>query len=319
MVGEGRDSPILIYRIVLCMDRRPTNTFRNWASQGDLWLVSGLAVGCLAVVAAFFATAEGELTFFFMSDTLYLPSIYRDLFQLGGHLRDWSLNPAPNFFPDMALYFGLEWGLGSFIAASYVFPMVQFIGIVYFFRVALHLGAGLRDDRPAAFGAMMVAGIFLWSNFGWDFSATFQLLVNSFHQGAFLNTLMALCLLLWGVRRKGWPCVVLLFLLAAVASASDRSFWPLFSVPACLVLLLIAFRSDQRHRVLSLALVIAVGSATGYFLLRSSGLMTENPYQFMAFGRIGMSWHNFTDQFLRMFTGKDLMSFLMWVAVLALT
>jgi hypothetical protein len=134
---------------------------------------------------------------------------------------------------------------------------------------------------------------------------------------SFLNALMALCLLLWGIRRRGWLPAVLLFLLAAVASASDRSFWPLFSVPACLLLLLIAFRSDQRDRVLLLALVITVGSATGYLLLRYSGLMIENPYQFMAFSRIGMSWHNFVDQFYRLFTGKDLRAFLMWVASLA--
>jgi len=268
-------------------------------------------------VAAFFAAGEGELTFFFRADTLYLPSIYKDLFLQGGHLRDWSLNPAPNFFPDMALYFGLERGLGGFLAASYVFPMVQFMGIAYFFHLAFRLGTGLRDGRPAAFGAMMVAAVFLWSNWGWDFNLAFNLLVNSFHQGAFLNTLMGLGLLLWAVRRKGWLAVALLFLLAAVASASDRSFWPLFSIPACTVLLLAVCRSGQRGRLLLLALAIAFGSATGHLLLRHSGLIIENPYQFMAFGRIGFSWHNFIDQFHRLLTGKDLRAFLMWVAMLA--
>jgi hypothetical protein len=166
------------------MNYWPISAFRNWASKVDLWLVSSLAIGCLAVVAAFFAVGEGEMRSFFMSDTLYLPSIYRDLFQQGGHLRDWSLNPAPNFFPDMALYFGLEWGLGSFPAASYVFPMFQFIGIASCFHVAFRIGTGLHDGRPAAFGAMMVAAICLWSNYGWDFNLAFNLLVNSFHQGA---------------------------------------------------------------------------------------------------------------------------------------
>lgn len=294
------------------------NTSQNRVGREGPWVISSMAVGCFAIVAAFFAAGEGEFTYFFMSDSLYLPSIYRDLFQMGGHLRDWSLNAAPNFFPDMPLYFGLEWGLGSFIAASYVFPMVQFIGIVGFFGLALRIATGLRDGRPLAFGAMMVAGIFLWSNFGWDFSLAFHLLINSFHQGAFLNTLMALCLLLWGVRRKEWLSVVLLFLLAALASASDRSFWPLFSIPAFMVLLLTSLRSGQRGRVLLLALVIAAGSATGIYLLRSSGWNIENPYQFMAFNRIGMSWHNFIDQFHRLFKGNDLNAYLMWVAVLAL-
>lgn len=187
--------------------------FQTRKPNGALWLLAGLAVGCLAVVAAFFAAGERELGFFFSSDSLYLPSIYRDIFQEGGHLRQWSLNAAPNFFPDMGIFFMTEGLTESFLSATYIFPMVQFIGFFFFFHVALRLGTGLRDGRPATFAAMMVAMVFLWSIHGWDFYLAFLLLMNSWHLGALLNALMALCLLLWpSVARAGclsacWSCL----------------------------------------------------------------------------------------------------------------
>lgn len=276
-----------------------------------------MLTGCLAVAAAFLATGDWDLGFFFSSDSLYLPSIYRDVFERGGSLWDWSLNPAPNFFPDMLLFFGAEGVLGDLRAASYVFPMLQFIGIAFFFRTALRLGLGTTDERPAAFATVLVATIFLCSPYGGEFGFAFHLLVNSFHQGAFLNALMALCLLLWGVRRGGWPPVALLILMAVVASASDRSFWPLFSAPAFMGLLVAAFRSGHRKRMIMLAVAVAAGSAAGHQLLISSGLRIENPYQLMAFQRILFSWGNFSDQFGRLLSNLNLPGVITWIAVLA--
>ena len=39
------------------------------------------------------------------SDLLYLPTLFKDLTEWGGHLFEWRLTPAPYFFPDMLLYF----------------------------------------------------------------------------------------------------------------------------------------------------------------------------------------------------------------------
>ena len=38
---------------------------------------------------------------FLNSDTMYLPSIYYDIFKDGNSINTFHLNPAPNFFPDM--------------------------------------------------------------------------------------------------------------------------------------------------------------------------------------------------------------------------
>ncbi len=39
------------------------------------------------------------------SDMLYLPALFQDLTEWGGHLFEWRLTPAPYFFPDMLVYF----------------------------------------------------------------------------------------------------------------------------------------------------------------------------------------------------------------------
>ena len=42
---------------------------------------------------------------FFNSDHLMFPSVFKDLFLNKGHYKDWSLSPAPHFFPDIFIFF----------------------------------------------------------------------------------------------------------------------------------------------------------------------------------------------------------------------
>jgi hypothetical protein len=37
------------------------------------------------------------------SDALYLPTLFKDVFQHGGSIQDWYLTPAPYFLPDYPL------------------------------------------------------------------------------------------------------------------------------------------------------------------------------------------------------------------------
>ncbi|WP_218814773.1 hypothetical protein [Rickettsiella endosymbiont of Dermanyssus gallinae] len=42
---------------------------------------------------------------FFNSDSLMFPSVFKNLFLQHGHYKDWSLSPAPHFFPDFLIFF----------------------------------------------------------------------------------------------------------------------------------------------------------------------------------------------------------------------
>ncbi|MFT3884510.1 MAG: hypothetical protein QM724_03495 [Flavobacteriales bacterium] len=197
-----------------------------------------LAAGCLAVVATFLRTGSWDLDFFFTSDSLYLPSLYRDLFQEGGHLSEWSLNAAPNFFPDMGLFFLLNWLTGSFLAATYLYPVVQFVAIAVLFRAIARESTLAKDDRWVALGVGLLALVPLTGWWDGDFGYAFHLLINSFHAGAFVNALLCMWLLLRLIRGKGRWAWWILGLAIAAGSVSDRLFWVMFPIPAttaCLI------------------------------------------------------------------------------------
>ena len=69
----------------------------------------------LAVVIAYCGLAVGRvsLDLIYHADALYLPALYRDLAS-GQDLSSWSLPPAPYYFPDMLVFFGLNRLLGDF-------------------------------------------------------------------------------------------------------------------------------------------------------------------------------------------------------------
>jgi hypothetical protein len=58
----------------------------------------------LLAFTALFYLNQGLIDYFFNSDTLLLPSLFNDLFLHPSHYKDWSISPAPHFFPDIFLY-----------------------------------------------------------------------------------------------------------------------------------------------------------------------------------------------------------------------
>src|SRR4030095_5290526 len=80
----------------------------------------------LAVVVAYLGLAVGRLSLdlIYHADALYLPVLYRDLAS-GQDLSSWSLPPAPYFFPDMLVFFGLNRLLGDFRLAILAYGLTQ--------------------------------------------------------------------------------------------------------------------------------------------------------------------------------------------------
>ncbi|MES2142196.1 MAG: hypothetical protein V4471_04855 [Pseudomonadota bacterium] len=59
------------------------------------WLFS------LIIFASLIYLNQKYIGLFFNSDHLMFPSVFKDLFLNQGHYKDWSLSPAPHFFPDI--------------------------------------------------------------------------------------------------------------------------------------------------------------------------------------------------------------------------
>ena len=280
-----------------------------------------LLIGCAGIMATFLHLTEGDLDWFFSSDTLYLPALYRDLFQHGGHITDWSLNAAPNFFPDMGLFFLLNWIFGSFQVAFFIYPMVQFVIIACLFRAIVRESGIPTDAQALSLGVLLLALVPLTGWWGGDFGFAFHLLVNSFHTAAFVNALLCTWLLLrLRTRRGAWPWV-LLGAACALGSISDRLFWITFTTPATLACLAMALRSKRRWKWVAMAglvIVTTVLSYQGLILLQQAFPLTiENPYAYLAFDRILFSWGRFLDMLDIYLTGHALVIGTVVVGLLA--
>lgn len=265
-----------------------------------------LLVAGLCIMATFLHVQERDLDLFFMSDTLYLPSIYRDVFQEGGRFADWSLNPAPNIFPDMGVYFFLNALFGDFRWAHYVFPIVQFVLIIVFFRCIVRRVAPGTSDASLALGVLLLALVILTGWWGNDFGFAFHLLVNSYHGGAFVNALLCTALLLWTYDRPRVLTWTLLVLATAASAVSDKLFWVMFTIPAALVGLLLALRSPVRGRWVALVLTIVASTVLAHrgmlWVEEALPLEFEEPYAYLAFHRVVFSWGRFLDM-LRTYLG----------------
>ncbi len=283
---------------------------------------SALIIGCCSVVAVFLHASQQDLELFFSSDTLYLPSIYRDVFLEHGRFWEWSFNAAPNFLPDMGLYFLLNWVFGSFKMASYVFPIVQFLLVALLFRAIVRRSAISTSDPAIAVGMLMLALMVLTGWQGDDFGFAFHLLVNSFHGGALVNALFCTWLLLIVHGTSRWSPWLWLALAVAVGSASDRLFWVMFTVPSVCVLLLLSLRPAMRWRLVCMAALVALVSWLSYSamlnLLRSMGAEVEAPYAYMAFERVSFSWGRFMDSMRFYLTNHWMVGSLVAIALLTM-
>ena len=287
-----------------------------------LLFAGAVFVGCLTILATFLHASDGDLHFFFTSDTLYLPSIYRDIFIDGGHLSDWWLNAAPNFFPDMGLYFLLHWLLDSFIVTSYVYPMVQFAMISLLFRSICRESGMVIGDRHITLGVLLLSLVVITGLWGADFGFAFQLLVNSWHVGAFVNTLLCTWLLLRVFSGQSKWRLVPLALAIMAGATSDKLFWVMFSIPATVSCGLLARQVSVRWLAVTSAVVIATFTWAADLALKSLDdawpLMIERPYQYMAFERIGFSWGKFLDMLREYLTAHFLTAFLFALGLLVM-
>lgn len=230
----------------------------RWLLLSAAWALLGVAL-----VDLFFRYSEGTLDAneLFNADSLYLPTLYRDLFEEGGRWAGWRLTPAPYFFPDMGLYFLLDALSGPFLHAILAFAVVQQILLV------LAVGYLMRTVAPGegvAVGqvlAMAAVSALLLAHAAGSLQPMVYALLSAFHFSVVLLSLVALALALRTFRGGSRAAAWLLGAVCVLASASDSLFVVAFTVPAglCLLLLTGALRPRPWRR-LGVALGVMAGA-----------------------------------------------------------
>lgn len=203
------------------------------------WLISGLSiVTILTLLAALFSDLTpfyGRINLFFCSDTLYLPAVYKDLFVHKTDFHGWHLNAAPNFFPDMTFYFLLMFITNNFIVSSFIFSIVQVIGMGFLFVKIFQL---IFPASPPYYKMLIYTLLCTYLLepffFSKDFYYTFNLIVNGYHTSSFIMTLVCLILTIKFIKNSGWTWLILLFLAGFLSIVSDRLFIVFYAVPVCM-------------------------------------------------------------------------------------
>lgn len=283
-----------------------------------------LLAGLFLLLAIFSNFSAYAFDVYFNSDTLYLPSVYKDLFTDKHHLKDWHLNPAPNFFPDMLLYFVmLFFSSGNFIVVSFIFSFIQFFAIILLFRHIFKLVmpvayAGYFGLMFLLFSFCVLEYLFL----GKDFMYTFYVLSNSYHTGAFVMSLVALSLFLKYINDRHKKLVIL-FILSVVCVASDKLFIVLFSLPAFLTTLFFYKKAGTKTALLVLAL-LALSVFTGIklfeFLEDSDFTEFDKPHKMWSFGNIRNSFDILLQQvsiYMSEFSFKGMTLYLFFAGLIA--
>lgn len=209
-----------------------------WLALAGVWALAGVAGAHL--LFRFNARAL-DFTTFYTSDNLYLPSLYRDLFEDGGRWAGWRLTPAPYFFPDMGLYFALDALTGPFTQAIVGYAVVQFVLLGLSAQyLAASLAPGDTAPRAQVLAVGGVAALLLACAAGRLELMQYSVL-SATHFSLVMLALVGLALALRAVRDGSRRAAGLLALLCFLTGLSDSLFTVCFIVPAVLCLGVLAW------------------------------------------------------------------------------
>lgn len=216
----------------------------------------------LVVIAGFMLYSllpeRSGIRLFVNSDALYMPSIYQDLFVHRSGIEGWHLNGAPNFFPEMLLYFPLMALLKGTALTSMVYGVVQMF-LLMFMMDRLLLLADKNLSSTTRYLILLSFLLFpLSAVLGDGHLIPSQLLLPGYHAGFFFNSLLAAVLALSYLKKGSTGTLAFLGIVTFLAVISDKLFIMGFVAPASLFSLLHLFQKGMnlRHLVLVASLVL---------------------------------------------------------------
>lgn len=199
-----------------------------------------------------------------LSDTMYLPTLYKDLVIDGGNYSDWYLTPAPYFFPDIFLYFIASLFTGYFYHSNIVFILFQLL-LLFLFLYILYKSV-YRQGLACLIAAVVTAIFYMVPT-----SISTLLIKGGWHYGVTLSGVMVLSAIVSVLCTNRLSKVngVFIFIVSALIVASDKLFVVQFSGPMvfALVTLKIFYKLEMKI-FLKLLIIIFSSILTGYLIAK---------------------------------------------------
>lgn len=217
----------------------------------------------ILIVNVFINTATGafDINLFYNADALFLPALYKDLFSKYP-LSGWYLPPAPCFFPDMLLYFTLNFITGNFHIAIMLFGFIQcalFLILSYYLTAVLHG----KSMLPRMLSLLVAACYFYQLPRMGILNPT---VVSTYHFAVILAGITALILVskILSAQSSYRNKTVLLFALSGATVASDLLFLVQFILPMTVsVLLLYLLRNTELKKTIALLVSLVLSVPAG--------------------------------------------------------
>jgi hypothetical protein len=263
---------------------------------------------------------EGFLNYYLIiADAMYLPSMYDDLIVHGNTFTGWNVNPAPNFFPDIPLYFLLNALFGNFQNATAAYALVQ-TAITSLLLLALlqriNAAKGYYYATLANICLMLLPFVHFIDN---EYIFSLQLIVNSFHHSALLNGLACLIYAFSYLNSKNKWWLMAIFLHGSIGIISDKLVLVTFIVPA-FVMCIVAIAKHKKHALflLSCVLLTLISGLVIFNQLKTSNLITiPAPHKFLAYDNIIVSIEMITKQLKNYFSIKLVLGWMLTITLAA--
>lgn len=224
-----------------------------------------LALVSMIALALGLGDNESFQKLFLNSDTMYLPSIYRDLITDHGAFEKWSFNAAPNLYPDFLIFSGLMSVLNDTISTTIAFGILQYLLFVFLTGNIVHSAIKPLSIDQKALGIIITSLPFLALIFNHDMEFAFQLLSNAYHLGASISTLIAIRIFIQIFNKNQWWWWPLFLIHATLAGTNDKLFWIQCLVPFFGLGILLIFQKKFRIVIpLFLAIIAAFIMANMY-------------------------------------------------------
>jgi len=285
------------------------------------WLMWSLFVALLTLLYWFAFLHEGGLNYFFNSDALYLPALYRDFFQDGYTLNGWTLNQAANFFPDMFLFFLLNAIFGNFVAATFWYAFVQYFTFIFLMYLIF------RQIKPSLPSSTFAPAVLLFASFLFllfiDERIWMSCLLNhnSYHNSPFIMSLLCIYLFFKYLNTKSWKILIVILILSMLCGACDKLFFLCFTIPVSLVIIVLYFINKDWKTLTKFLGAIAIGAIFAVVLWiifkNNSYFSLTKPYGAFTLFYIKDSWAVLSQQMYDYLTEFSLVMFLTWFSLLS--
>jgi len=204
------------------------------------------------------------------SDALYLPAIYKDLFIDKIGLSGWQLNGAPNFFPDMPLYFIIHSFTENVITSALAYGVVQnlmIIGVV--FLLCKQILKTFNWYVPTLINLLLLLPV-LTGLYSPNLMFMHHLLINAYHTSSFIMSLFCFYLLIKYLNTKKLKVLISLFTFIVLSALSDKIFIIGFVFPALAVVVYqFIFDKNERRTHIKLFVGIIISVLLGHLIFKA--------------------------------------------------